>query len=194
MQRYWISQARSSRDRVLEVFMKISRGLRNSRSVHKNDLLTWPLSMLLLALINASIGLAGVDHLQSCCTILWSNSYEHGNTKTAESIGQFFATKIVEGYSNVPPSPRKVSRGACIILVSECVEPGVIEEDLGVVLYGSRFFRSRYTRKRRITLESSSICRKGSWRPQLWSHQAYHISGHKSSCISSPLYLIMVYW
>jgi len=62
----------------------------------------------------------------------------------------------------VPPSPRKVSRGAYIILISEYVEPGITEEDLGVVLYGSRFFRSRYIRKRRITLKSSSIYRKGS--------------------------------
>ncbi len=64
------------------------------------------------------------------------------------------------GYSNVPPSLRKVSRGACIILVRECVEPGVTEGDLGVVLYGSRFFRSRYIRKHLITLESSLIYRK----------------------------------
>jgi len=48
-------------------------------------------------------------------------------------VALFFAKKHVEGYSNVPPSLRKVSRGASIILVSECVEPGVIEEDLGVV-------------------------------------------------------------
>lgn len=77
-------------------------------------------------------------------------------------VDQFFATKYLEEYSNVSPSLRKVSRGACIILVSECVEPGVTEEDLDVDLYGSRFFRSRYTRKYLITLESSSICRKES--------------------------------
>ncbi len=62
----------------------------------------------------------------------------------------------------MPPSPRKVSRGAYIIFISEYVEPGVIEEDLGIVLYSSRFFRSRYIRKRRIILKSSLIYRKGS--------------------------------
>jgi len=62
----------------------------------------------------------------------------------------------------VPPSPRKISRGAYIILISEYVEPSIIEEDLGVVLYSSRFFRFRYTRKRRIILKSPLTYRKGS--------------------------------
>jgi len=62
----------------------------------------------------------------------------------------------------VPPSLRNISRGAYIILISEYVEPGVIEEDLGIVLYSSRFFRSRYIRKYLIILKSSLIYRKES--------------------------------
>ncbi len=63
---------------------------------------------------------------------------------------------------NVPSSPRKVSRGVYIILINEYIEPGIIEEDLGIVLYNSRFFRSRYIRKRRIIFKSFLIYKKGS--------------------------------
>ena len=62
----------------------------------------------------------------------------------------------------MPPSLRNISRGVYIILISEYVEPGVIEEDLGIVLYSSRFFRSRYIRKYLIILKSSLIYRKES--------------------------------